>query len=150
MAPEWAVPFSCINRTLPLPLYIGFGRDDGEYAPMLQNPMAEVSCTMESSPSASKRCVVLPKVMNVREEPSPNGNVILQLDAGARINVNDNAEYCDGYLWVGVDLDGGQTGWVADDLILPDEPVVTERFPQSYVINKNGVEKTAAIMNWSG
>ena len=41
---EWAVPLRLINRTLPLPLYLGFGRDYKEYAPMLSNKMAEVSC----------------------------------------------------------------------------------------------------------
>ena len=41
---EWAVPLRLINRTLPLPLNLGFGRDYKDYAPMLSNKMAEVSC----------------------------------------------------------------------------------------------------------
>lgn len=126
---EWAIPFSFINRTLPLPLYIGFGRNDGEYAPMLQNHLAEVNCLeVGTSSGSTERYVVIPKKAKVRSTPvadETDENKILTIDFGCRVNVIYKAIGEDGRLWAAVELDDGIRGWILDELIIPDRPVVT-------------------------
>lgn len=149
---EWAIPFSFINRTLPQPLYIGFGRDNGEYAPMLKNRLAEVSCLLAGvSPDTTEKYVVLPKVARVRKEPSTDSESILRLDSGNRVNVMYKEADRDGNLWAAVklDLEEYKMGWIYDELILPDKPVVTETFPEHYSIKINGkTEEKYSAEHW--
>ncbi len=126
---EWAVSFSLINRTLAQPLYIGFGRNDGEYAPMLQNHLTEVNCLEVGTPSGSTgRYVVIPKKAKIRSTPvadETDENKILTIDFGCRVNVIYKAIGNDERLWAAVELDDGIRGWILDELIIPDRPVVT-------------------------
>lgn len=108
---------------------------------MLKTRLAEVSCLLAgSSPDTTVKYVVLPKVARVRKEPSTDSESILRLDHGNRVNVIYKEIDRDENLWAAVrlDLEEYKMGWIYDELILTDEPVVTENFRKHYSIKING------------
>ena len=135
------------------------------YAPMLLDnavlvcqyggiiTIEEVPETEEEAASMNKKekYVVISKVLNVRDGASTEDEVIGRLKAGDRVYVTDSSrkkeETKDGErLWAKIEYED-EEAWVDDSSILPDEPVVTENFPQTVGICVNGKETTEKL-NW--
>lgn len=57
--------------------------------------------------------------VNMRDEPSVNGNVVEQLSAGTELEVLDGPVEADDYVWyqVRVNVEGGSEGWMAADFL---------------------------------
>lgn len=118
-------------------------------------PVDEVEMTQDKT---IKRYVVLSDATRVRETPNVNdNNIITGLDAGTRVNVigdkreTENTDKGIRY-WVEIEYEyeNGETAWISDENILPDEPVVTKDFPEEIVRYVNGIpDKTKTpINNW--
>ena len=133
------------------------------YAPMLLDnavlvcqyggiiTIEEVPETEEEAASMNKKekYVVISKVLNVRDGASTEDEVIGRLKAGDRVYVTDSSrkkeETKDGErLWAKIEYED-EEAWVDDSSILPDEPVVTENFPQTVRICVNGKETTKKL-----
>lgn len=73
-------------------------------------------------------------------------NKLAQLTHGKRVNVifEGNAPVTkknDGHTWLKIEYehDMGETAWIAEDFVLPDETVVTDKFPEKVVRYVNGI-----------
>lgn len=109
-------------------------------------PVDEVDITQDKT---VKRYVVLSDATRVRETPEVNDhNKIAELKAGVRVNVigdkreTENTDKGIRY-WAEIEYEheNGETAWISDENILPDEPVITDKFVEEVIVtqtNNNG------------
>ncbi len=57
--------------------------------------------------------VVAPGGLNLRDQPSTAGNLLVQLGTGVRVNILEGPTSADGYTWWRVDDGAGNVGWAA-------------------------------------
>lgn len=95
------------------------GADGTEAADGSEQPEAGVSESSSGEIAVGGNATVTDNGLNMRSEPTTDASIVTTLAQGQQVSIVGGPEDGDGFTWWQIELEGGDTGWVAADFLAP-------------------------------